>query len=377
MITHARSGLRDLRIDPGPVTTSRSVLPIPDHFDPNDVFEIYPVDDQQLGPMARNWGVQHGITPAAADRYRVCFLIIDGQITFSWPDMMLFVTGETGLGAAEDTIRTARYIYQNCGYISEIHCTLDTHYRHPVFHQDFWVGPNGEMPPLYSVITPEMIESGEWRVSEAAVWSFWKNIGMLNPMQRHALEYTRGLEARGRYPLIIWPQHARLGNVEHALMPMLYESVEWHAASRGTDPVYTIKGSNNLFEQYSAASLEVKGTSVLKPPEDTSLLDTLLKFDMVIACGEAASHCFAWTVDDLLQMGDRRLAEKFVILTDCTSSVVIRDPATGQVIPGSATNPTDFRPMAADAFRRFEAAGMRLITTQTPIPEIPGFGSRN
>jgi len=200
---------------------------------------------------------------------------------------------------------------------------------------------------------------------------------MMNHVRRHAIEYTQGLVARGRYPLIIWPQHARLGNVEHALMPMLYEAVEWHAAARGTDVLYEIKGSNNLFEHYSAMSTEVQSTSLHTPPPNTKFLERLLEFDMIIACGEAASHCFAWTVDDLLAMGDRRLAEKFVIVTDCTSSVVIRDPNTGQVIPGSPTNPTDFRPMAADAFGRFEAAGMRLITTLTAIPDIPGYGTRN
>jgi nicotinamidase-related amidase len=377
MITHASSGLRNIGLDPGPLPSSPSLLPVPSHFDPNDVFEIYPVDDDQLGPLAHQWGRDNGVTPAASDKYRVCFLVIDGQVTFSHPDMPLFVTGETGLGAAEDTIRAARYVYQNCRYITEVHCTLDTHYRHAIFHQDFWVGPNGEMPAPYSIITSDMVLGGQWRVSDEAVWAFAKNMGATNLMRRHTIEYTQALEVAGRYPLIIWPQHAKLGNVEHALMPMLYEAAEWHSVARGTDNVYTIKGSLNPFEQYSAASLEVKGTCLMHPAESTELLDTLMKFDMVIACGEAASHCFAWTVSDLLEMaakGGKDLASRFVILTDCTSSVVIRDQNTGQVIPCSPTSPTDFRPMAADAFARFQAAGMRLTTSQIPIP---GYGTRS
>jgi nicotinamidase-related amidase len=344
--------------------------------------DIWTVDDTAIGTMAREWaqGQSQPITPAAADDFKVCLMLIDMQITFCSPSMMLFCSGDSGLGAAEDVARVSRYIYQNIGHITECDLTLDTHYRHAIFHQDFWVDREGNPPPLYTLISADDVANGVWIPSSAATWAGYGNMMMMRRVQRHVAEYTRRLADRGRYPLIMWPQHAKLGNVEHAVASMLYEAVEWHAAARMTNPKYEIKGADIFFEMYSAISTEVEETCLETPDVNTDFLQRLLEFDMVIAAGEAASHCFAWTIEDMLRLimsQDPALARKFVLLRDGTSSVVIRDPNTGQIIPGSPTNPTDFRPMAAAAFQRCEAAGMRIVTTQTPIPEIPGYGIRS
>lgn len=383
MITQPRSGLLNLTFNPGTPPASPLLWPIPPHVNPAEASDIWTVDDNALGTMARDWSAAQTmtITQAAADSFKVCLMMIDMQITFCNPSMSLFCSGDSGLGAVEDVVRASRYIYQNIGYITEIDCTLDTHYRHAIFHQDFWLDRNGNHPAMYTIITADAVEAGEWIPAPAATWAGYGNMMMANRVRRHVIQYTRRLADRGRYPLIIWPQHAKLGNVEHALAPMLYEAVEWHAAARGTNPIYEIKGADIFFEMYSALSTEVEETDLETPEINTGFLQRLLEFDMVIACGEAASHCFAWTIDDMLahplMVQDPSLARKFVILGDCTSSVVIRDPATGQIFPGSPANPTDFRPMADAAFQRFEAAGMRIITTNTPIPEIPGYGTRS
>ena len=69
----------------------------------------------------------------------------------------------------------------------------------------------------------------------------------------------------------------------------------------------------------------------------------------MIVAGEAKSHCVAWTVEDLLaeiRARDPRLAERIVLLDDCTSPVVV---------PGVV----DFTDAAEAAYARFAAAGMR------------------
>ena len=385
MITQARSGLRDLPFNPGPAPDSPLLRPIPLGFQESDAMNVWTVDDNQLGELARNWNasLREPVRPAATDDFKVCMMWIDSQVTFCNPDMPLFCSGGTGLGAAEDVARAARYIYQNMDYITEIDCTLDTHYRHAIFHQDFWLDQQGNHPPMYTLIMPDDVASGRWVPAPAVTWAAYGNMMWMRKVQRHVIQYTNLLAARGRYPLIIWPQHAKLGNVEHALAPMLYEAVEWHSAVRGTNTMYEIKGADIFFEMYSALSPEVERTDEIEPMEgvNTKFLERLLAFDMVIAAGEAASHCFAWTIDDMLHhrlmVQDPALARKFVVLTDCTSSVVLRNPATGQIIPGTPDNPTDFRPMAEAAFQGFEAAGMRIVTTNTPIPEIPGYGVRS
>jgi nicotinamidase-related amidase len=289
MITQQRSGLMDLRFDPGPAASAAGLWPIPPHFDESEVFDIWTVNDDEVGRLAREWSqLQGNIDIAAADDFKVCLMLIDMQITFCNPSMSLFCSGDSGLGAAEDVARVSRYIYQNIGHLTEINCTLDTHYRHAIFHQDFWVDSDGNHPDLYTLISADDVESGAWIPAPAATWAGFGNMMMMRHVQRHVAQYTRRLAERGRYPLIIWPQHARLGNVEHALVPMLYEATEWHAAARQTNTRHEVKGADIYFEMYSAISTEVEETDLETPDVNTDFLQRLLEFDMVIAAGEAA-----------------------------------------------------------------------------------------
>ena len=80
----------------------------------------------------------------------------------------------------------------------------------------------------------------------------------------------------------------------------------------------------------------------------------------MIVAGEAQSHCVAWTVEDLLseiRARDPRLAEKIVLLDDCTSPVVV---------PGVV----DFTDAAEAAYARFAAAGMRRAALDGPAGEL-------
>ena len=66
-------------------TQTKTQLPIPPHFEPDKVGEVWHVTYQERATQARNWAKKHGIKPAAEDTVRICLLLIDVQNTFCIP----------------------------------------------------------------------------------------------------------------------------------------------------------------------------------------------------------------------------------------------------------------------------------------------------
>jgi nicotinamidase-related amidase len=311
---------------------------------------------------AREWAQRHGIEPAASDTRRLCLLLIDCQNTFCVPEFELFVGGRSGQGAVEDNVRLCEFIYRNLGAITEIVPTLDTHTTIQIFHPIFWVNEAGEHPVgAQTVISPDDLEQGVWRVdpdiAEAA-----ENGGEW--LRAHANHYVRQL-AEGRYPLMVWPYHAMLGGIGHALVSAVEEAIFTHSIARCTTPRFEVKGSNPLTENYSVLSPEVcdgpDGTRIAA--RNTTLVEHLLGFDAVVVAGQAKSHCVAWTVHDLLaeiRTRDPQLAGRIYLLEDCTSPVVV---------PGVI----DFSGPADAAFREFAEAGMHCVESTRPLVSWPGW----
>ena len=92
-----------------------SQLPIPIHFQPNRVEEIWRVPYQQISIEAKLWAQQHQLTPGSQSPSKVKLLLIDVQNTFCLPDFELFVGGQSRRGAIEDNIRLCEFIYHNLG----------------------------------------------------------------------------------------------------------------------------------------------------------------------------------------------------------------------------------------------------------------------
>ena len=339
-------------------------LPIPSHFDPARVGEIWQVPYLELASAAESWAEQHGVRPAAADQRRISLLLVDVQITFCVPGYELFVAGRSGNGAVEDNVRLCRFIYENLGLLTEISATMDTHKAIQIFHPVFWVNEAGEHPAPHTEISLADVERQVWRVSPAVA----ENVigGDYAALERHALHYVRRLEESGKYPLVVWPYHGMLGGVGHALVPAVEAACFFHNVARSSQTEFEIKGSNPLTESYSALGAEVldrpDGTPLAQ--KNAGLIDRLLSVDALIVAGQAKSHCVAWTVADLLAetvARDERLARKVYLLEDCTSPVVV---------PGVV----DFTEQANEAFERFAAAGMNVVRSTTPIEEWPGIG---
>ena len=70
----------------------------------------------------------------------------------------------------------------------------------------------------------------------------------------------------GKYKLTIWPYHAMLGGIGHALVPAVEEAIFFHSVARRSQPDFQQKGHSPLTEHYS-----VLGPEVTRGPDDELL----------------------------------------------------------------------------------------------------------
>jgi nicotinamidase-related amidase len=340
-------------------------LPVPAHFDPDRVGEVWRVPYEDRARDASAWAEKHGLRPAAGDSFRVCLLAVDVQNTFCVPDFELFVAGRSGSGAVDDSRRLCEFVYRNLATITQIFPSLDTHQAMQVFHAIWLVDEQGNHPDPYALISHPGVEAGRWRVNRAVA----EAVGVgVDYAERHLAHYTRRLAEGGKYDLTVWPYHAMLGGIGHALVSAVEEAVFFHGVARYSQPEFQVKGDNPLTEHYS-----MLGPEVTEGPDgdrlggmNTELIDRLLTFDAVVVAGQAKSHCLAWTIDDLLADDDareRRLAERTYLLEDCTSPVVV---------PGVV----DYTDEADAAFERYADAGLHVVRSSEPIESWPGLAER-
>ncbi len=338
-------------------------LPLPPHFDPTRVDEVWRVAYNHLAGKAREWGDRHSVAAAADDGFRICLVLVDVQNTFCIPGFELYVAGRSGSGAVDDNRRLCSFLYRNLETITQIVPTMDTHRVMQIFHPIWLVDDDGNHPPPYTLVSSEDVESGRWRFNPAVAASVQIEEDYAQAQLRH---YVRELEAGGKYSLTIWPYHAMLGGIGHALVSAVEEAVFFHSIARYSQPDFQVKGENPLTEHYSMLGPEVTHgpDGELIASVNDALIERLLDFDAVLVAGQAKSHCVAWTIDDLLEGDDEReraLAPRTYLLEDCTSPVVV---------PGEV----DYSDEADAAFRRFADAGMHVVRSTEPMESWPGLG---
>lgn len=321
-------------------------LPLPGFFDPGKVGEIWRVPYEERARQAAAWSRQHHVPPASGSKPRIWLLLVDVQNTFCIPGFELFVAGRSGRGAVDDNARLCSFIYGNLHRITEISATLDTHLPQQVFQAIFFVDRDGNHPAPYSNIPAAELRDGKWRFNPALAPRFG-----ITPEygQEMVIHYASELERHGKYTLTVWPYHAMLGGIGHALVPAVEEAVFFHSMARLTEPTFEVKGDRPFTEHYS-----VIGPEVTRGPKgevlgehNPSFVERLRQVDLLVVAGQAKSHCVAWTLSDLLtdiEAADPKLAGRIYLLEDCTSPVVV---------PGA-----DFTDAADAAFERFARAGM-------------------
>jgi len=336
-------------------------LPIPQFFSESQkrLMEVRKIDYEAIIPAGEAWAKTHNIHPAASDTKKTALMIIDGQLTFCHPQFELPVTG-----AMEDMSRLASFIYRNVDNISKIIPTMDTHTVQQIFHAIWLINDEGKHPTPGTIITEDDIKNGAWKVNPAVA-----NVagGNYTALMKHEGHYVSELAKGGRLSLMIWPYHAQLMGVGHAIVPILEEAIQFHGAAKSSQPDPEIKGGNPLTENYSVGRPEVLTTDGGQAIDsmNSKLFAALATYDRVIIAGEAKSHCVAWTIADLKKYiidnhGDPELLKKIYLLTDCMSPVII-------------PNVIDFTDMANTAFDEFAQQGMRLVSSTTPMAQWPEF----
>jgi nicotinamidase/pyrazinamidase len=84
---------------------------------------------------------------------------------------------------------------------------------------------------------------------------------------------------------------------------------------------YVLKGHNMLTEHYSALRADVEREDDVRTQFNQETFNRLRNADRVIICGQALSHCVAFTTRDLLSRWPSEEAAKVVLLKDCASPV--------------------------------------------------------
>ena len=319
-------------------------MEVPLHFRPETVGEVWRVDYERRAADAQEWARKQSLRPANDDEVRICLVAVDVQNTFCVPGFELFVPG-----AVEDNRRLCEFVYRNLGSISQIVPTLDTHQALQIFHAAFLVDDGGNHPDPYTLVSADDVAAGRWEIDPAIA---------VEP--DYLLRYTRELESGGRYNLTVWPYHAMLGGIGHALVSAVEEAFFFHAIARRVAPLFEIKGFDPLTEHYSVLGPEVFAE------KNEKLIRELLEFDAVVVAGQAKSHCVVWTIDDLLRhpaAEERELARRVYLLEDCTSPVVV---------PGVV----DYSEEADAAVARFTRAGMNVVRSTDPIEGWCEIGAR-
>jgi nicotinamidase-related amidase len=336
-----------------------SELPLPPHCDfdrdLDRVGDVWRVEYEARFADATAWASEHGLEPAAADGTRVCLLLVDMQNTFCTPGFELFVAGRSGTGALEDSRRLCAFLYRNLGAITETVVTLDTHQAFQIFHAPFLVDAEGQPPTPYTLVDAEDVAAGRWRVDAGVAAAL-----RLDRADDYLAAYVDALARGGKYDLTIWPFHALLGGIGHALVSAVEEALFFHAIARRSQTRFEVKGQHPLTEHYSALGPEVArgpGGEVLAERNE-ALVEHLRTFDAIVVAGQAKSHCVAWTVDDLLAAAPE-LVPRLYLLEDCSSPVVVADAV-------------DYTDDADDAFARFAEAGAHVVRSTEPLVSWPG-----
>jgi nicotinamidase-related amidase len=338
-----------------------SSLAIPGFFEPDKLDQVWRVPYEERATQAKEWALAHGLQPASTDKTKTWLMLVDVQNTFCIPEFELYVGGRSRRGAVDDNRRLVEFIYRNLDVITHITATMDTHHAVQIFHAIFLVGEDGEHPDPYTNVTLEDVRTGTWKFNPALADRF----GITPEEGQQRLEhYTARLAERGKYALTIWPYHAMLGGVGHALVSSVEEALFFHSISRLSPPDFEVKGDRSFTEHYSVIGPEVeRGPQGERLGEhNNKFVDMLKDVDRLLIAGQAKSHCVAWTIADLLEdlsKEDSSLAQKIFLLEDCTSPVV--------------TPVVDYTDAANLAFARFAEAGMQLVRSTDPVESWPGF----
>lgn len=234
---------------------------------------------------------------------KVHLLIIDPQNDFCAADGALYVQG-----AEQDMGRLADFIDKYRSKLSGITITLDSHKSFHIASPVFWIdSKTGTHPEVFTIIKKQDVLSGRYY---AAVPAY----------QQLAEHYVCELENNGRYELCIWPPHCLIGSSGANIYTPLFDAVERYNAEIYNATEYIYKSANAFTEQYSILRADVSMGEKDNIYAGSRIAHTIAANDVILAAGEALSHCVANSLLDISKYISKDLS-KFVLLEDAVSSV--------------------------------------------------------
>jgi len=233
---------------------------------------------------------------------RNLLLIIDPQVDFHEGGNLAVQ------GAQADSNRIAKLIEKK--KFHNIVVTLDTHQCVDIGHPMWWVNEEKEQPKPFTIITTKDIEEGKWRAArqEDQEWSS---------------SYVKKLEENKRFQHTIWPYHCIIGTNGHGVTPVLNQALDKWAKTNYQLVTYIWKGTNPKAEMYSCFKADVEVPGAEETKLNTRVLDRLFRYDNLVVCGEASSHCVMNSVIDMVAYFDKKDGKppQISLLSDCCSPV--------------------------------------------------------
>lgn len=246
-------------------------------------------------------------------------------------------------GAIDDMKRTAALIDRIGTKLSKIHVTLDSHHVVDIGHPAFWRNAVGDAPNPMTMIPAASIEDGTWTPRRPE-------------LRDYAIDYAKQLEADGKYQIMVWPPHCLIGTPGHNIQSDLAASLDRWSTARVRNVDFVTKGTNVFTEHYGALMAEVPMAKDPSTQLNGRFLAMLQEADVIVVAGEASSHCVKATIEQVAENIDEEHVKKFVLLTDCMSSVPAITGADGSII-------VDFPGMADQFLTDMAGLGMELSTS--------------
>jgi nicotinamidase/pyrazinamidase len=258
-------------------------------------------------------------------------LIVDAQRDFHPGGTLAVPT------ANDDAARIANLIRENASSIDRIVATMDSHHKLHIAHPSFWISGDDEQkhPDPFTIISADDLVQGKWKPrsnftlppDEAGKLDADVFLGIENVMDesgsfdltKYCIEYSRRLEAKGRFQICVWPEHCLIGSTGHAVVDSVKEAIDEWSEKTGRSVEWVMKGQNLLTEMYSALAAEVPVSKATAFNEE--LQASLLQSDRLIVCGQAMSHCVNYTLRDIVEHWPKEETHRIALLTDCASAV--------------------------------------------------------
>lgn len=240
---------------------------------------------------------------------KTVLLGIDLQFDFCNPQGALYVKG-----AQEDAKRISSLIYKHLHAIDHIVLSMDSHQPVHIAHQIYWKNASGQLPQLFSIITKESVEKGEWI-----------------PQYNHelALDYLSKLEQSGSI-CTIWPPHCIIGTQGWNVDETVFEALQKWTLETGHPYELVNKGMYQATEHYSIFKAAVEYPSVKETVFNNTLVECLKQFDRILIVGEAEDFCVMNSLNDLISFAPE-LSEKIHMLTDCMSCIIPNNKAAQEI----------------------------------------------